>query len=140
MARKLTAKQEAYKNLRVQGVTGPNAYRDTYNTKASPKIVSLEAAKLDKNPIIALELENIRKEATENALCSTEWIVKGLMKEAEGNGEDSTSSARVAAYKALTDFTGGFDNNKQKIDQTVTHKFSEMSDEELEEYIQTLST
>ena len=43
-----------------------------------------------------------------------EDIVKGLLIEAQTNGEGSTQSARVAAWKALTDYTGGFDNNTQK--------------------------
>ena len=121
MPRQLTDKQEKYKNLRVKGVTGPDAYREAYNTSASPANISKASQKLDKNPLIAPLLKQNREEVTERALCDAEWVVKGLMREASGvTDEDvglgSTGASRVAALKALSDFTGGFDNNKQKVE------------------------
>lgn len=136
LARKLTEKQENYKNLRVQGVSGPDAYRKAYKSKANPKNVSKEATKLDEHPLIAPELKQLREEVTKKVLCDAEWIARGLMKEAQGELDGCTGSSRVSAYKALSDYTGGFDANKHKIE--VTHAVKDMTDEKLDEYIKEL--
>jgi phage terminase small subunit len=126
MARKLTAKQEAYKNNRIQGMGVNESYRAAYAcTVMSDKSVSAAAGKLEKDDRIAMQLVSARKEAANKALLTTEDVVKGLMVEAQCNGEGSSQSARVSAWKALTDFTGGFDKNRQKIDQRnvdMTHE------------------
>jgi hypothetical protein len=45
------------------------------------------------------------------------------MDEAQGLGEDTSASSRVAAFKALSEFTGGFDSNKQKVElKQVSHE------------------
>jgi phage terminase small subunit len=117
MERKLTSKQEAYKNNRIAGMGVCAAYNKAYpEQKMSQKAVSVAANKLEKDPRIMLEMDAAKKEATERALVTVEDIVKGLLIEAQTNGEGSTQSARVAAWKALTDYTGGFDNNTQKTD------------------------
>ncbi|MEE9459664.1 MAG: hypothetical protein V3V84_07880 [Candidatus Bathyarchaeia archaeon] len=116
MARQRTEKQEIYKNLRMKGVIPTDAYRQAYNTNASPANISKAAQKLEIHPLIAPLLVSLREEAAENALCDAEWVVKGLMKEAIDKDNGSTGTSRVAAYKALSGFTGGFDKNKQKVD------------------------
>lgn len=67
---------------------------------------------------ISKAVEDFKAKGANRALVTVEDIVKGLMLEAQYNGEGSTQSARVAAWKALTDFTGGFDANTQKIQQS----------------------
>lgn len=117
--RKLTAKQEAYKNNRIQGMGVSDSYRDAYACKTmSDKAISVEANKLEQDPRIALDVKVKRKEAAERAIVTTEDVVKGLLIEAQTNGEGSTASARVSAWKALSDFTGGFDANKVKTELT----------------------
>jgi phage terminase small subunit len=119
MAKKLTTKQEAFKNNRIKGMGVSESYRSAYNCgKMSDKAVSVEANKLEKDPRVALEIKVNRQEATERAIVTTEDIVRGLLIEAQTNGEGSTQSARVAAWKALSDFTGGFDANKVKTELT----------------------
>lgn len=121
--RKLTAKQEAYKNARISGVDPSAAYDIAYPThKMSRNAVNVEAQKLERHPTISLLIEESRAEATERAIVTTEDVVKGLLVEAQCNGEGSSQSARVAAWKALSDYTGGFDTNKQKVQQEVTGK------------------
>ena len=56
--------------------------------------------------------------ATKKALLTTEDVVNGLLVEAQYSGEGSSQSARVSAWKALSDYTGGFDVNKQKVDHS----------------------
>ena len=54
--------------------------------------------------------------ATDRALVTIEDVVNGLLTEAQCNGEGSSQSARVSAWKALSDYTGGFDANTKKIE------------------------
>ena len=123
MTRKLTSKQEAYKNARIDGMGVSASYNAAYpDQKMTPQAVSVAANKLEKDPRISLEIEKAKETATERAIVTTEDVVKGLLVEAQCNGEGSSQSARVAAWKALSDFTGGFDTNKQKVQQEVTGK------------------
>jgi phage terminase small subunit len=119
MLRKLSVKQEAYKNNRIMGLGISESYKAAYNCKTmSDNAISKEATKLEQDPRIAPEVKVKRQEATERALVTVEDVVRGLLVEAERNGEGSTQSARVAAWKALSDFTGGFDANKVKTELT----------------------
>jgi phage terminase small subunit len=126
MARKLTSKQEAYKNNRIKGMGVSESYRAAYSCKTmTDRNVSVEANKLENDPRIAPDVKVKRKEATERALITTEDLVKMLLVEAQSCDDGSTHGARVSAIKLLTDFTGGFDKNRQKIDQRnvdMTHE------------------
>lgn len=118
-SRKLTAKQEAYKNNRIAGMGVCESYNAAYpDQNMSQKAVSVAANKLEKDPRISLEVNAKRKQATERALITTEDLVKMLLVEAQNIEDGSTHGARVSAIKLLTDFTGGFDNNRQKVHNT----------------------
>lgn len=119
MARKLTAKQEAFKNLRIQGVGVSASYKLAYpDQNMNDKAVSVAANKLDKDPRVRLEVNAKRKEAAERAVVTTKELAKMLLSEGRGDKEDSTPASRVAALKTLTDYTGGFDANKVKTEVT----------------------
>lgn len=127
MSNKLTVKQENYKNLRISGLQPIDAYRQSYDAEnSSAKTMSIEANKLEKNPKIALAIDEAKKIATERALVTIEDVVQGLLSETRYQGEGATQSARVSAWKQLGEFTGGFDKNKQKVEQQTI----EMSHEE----------
>jgi hypothetical protein len=64
---------------------------------------------------VKAEIEAFKAKGAEKALVTIEDLVKLLYDEAQGLGEDTTSSARTAAIKVLTDFTGGFDANVKKV-------------------------
>jgi len=66
-------------------------------------------------PQIQEAIQDFMGKATSKALVTTEDIVKGLYDIAQHGESDA---ARVSAYKTLTDYTGGFDANKQKVDHT----------------------
>jgi len=120
MARKLTDKQEAYKNNRVKGMEPQDAYKAAYSAKGmNCNSISKEISKLDEHPLIAPELLKNTEEAAERAIVTLEMVLNGLLLEATANGEGCTQSARVAAWKALSDHTGGFDTNKQKLEHTA---------------------
>jgi phage terminase small subunit len=132
MARKLTSKQEAYKNARIAGNDPSAAYDIAYaGHKMSRKAVSKEAQKLEKDPRIAPAIEESRKEAADKALVTTEDIVRMLLKEADGTMQDATPSSRTSALKTLTDYTGGFDANKQKLEHSGAVDLSGKTDAEL---------
>lgn len=135
MARKLTAKQEAYKNARISGVDPSAAYDLAYDHKMNRNAVGVAAQKLENHPIIGLMIEKAKKKATDKALVTTEDIVRGLLIEAQTNGEGSTQSARVAAWKALTDYAGGFDANTKKVQHSGAIDLSNKTPEELEAII-----
>lgn len=119
MLRKLTVKQEAYKNNRIKGMGCSASYRAAYNCPTmSDNAVSKEATVLEQDPRISPEIDLKRKEAAERALVTVEDVVKGLLLEAKLEGEGSSQSGRVNAWKALSDFTGGFDTNKVKTELT----------------------
>lgn len=106
----LTSKQQAFCEAYVSnGFNGTQAAitagysQDTANRMASENMTK---------PVIAEYIAKFKESATERALVTIEDVVRGLMEEAKGSGEDTSTSARVAAWKALTDYTGGFDQNK----------------------------
>lgn len=137
MARQLTAKQEAYKNNRIAGMGVSASYRAAYDCKTmTDRNVSIEANKLEHDPRIALEIKSKRKEATERALVSTEDIVIALLKESKGEGEDTNPGARVAALKHLSEYTGGFDANKQKVEHSGS--IESLSDDQLNQKLEAL--
>jgi phage terminase small subunit len=79
MARKLTSKQEAYKNARIAGMGVSESYRAAYKASGmSDKAVSKEATKLEQDPRIALGVEVKRKEAETSAVMSREEALEKL--------------------------------------------------------------
>lgn len=85
-----------------------------YSEKTASHIGSENLGK----PDIQQAVQDFMNTASEKALVTTEWIVKRLAEEAEYYGEGATHGARITALKTLTDYTGGFDKNKQSIDHT----------------------
>lgn len=80
--------------------------------------------------------QQARSERTE---LTQDWVIEKLRREAEGRGQDTSSSARVAALKLLGLHRGMFPKKLQvtgKDDGPVD--FRTMSDEELRDYISNL--
>ncbi len=114
MLDKLTSKQSAF--VEAYCSNGFNATQAAKTAGYKPDNAYATGAENLKKPHIAKYVEEFKQKAAEQALCDTEWVVKNLMVEAQGMGEDTSSSARVTALKSLSDFTGGFDANKQKVE------------------------
>ncbi|MBV1928622.1 MAG: terminase small subunit [Gammaproteobacteria bacterium] len=118
---KLTAKQQAFCETYVSN--GFNATQAALSAGYSKKTAKDIACENLAKPNIAEYIASFKDEASERALVTVEDVVKGLMKEAQGIGEDTSTSARVNAWKALSDYTGGFDSNKQQnINVDMTHE------------------
>jgi phage terminase small subunit len=82
------------------------------------KSARITAARLLTKDNIQEYIEVFMAQAKEKALCTIEDVVEGLLTEAQCNGEGSSQSARVSAWKALGDYTGGFDKSVSKIDHS----------------------
>lgn len=133
MPRKLTDKQEAYKNNRIKGMGVSEAYNAAYpDQKMNDKAVSVAANRLEHDPRILLGIEQAKEKATERALVTVEDVVKGLLKETGEDVAGSTHNGRVAAWKGLGEHTGGFDTNKHKLEHSGNVIYTEMSDEQLD--------
>jgi len=132
MTRKLTAKQEAYKNNRIAGMGVSESYKAAYETSnMSDNALRKEASKLEHHPLIAPAVDKSKEKATDKAIVTLEMVLNGLLLEAQSNGEGCTQSARVAAWKALTDFTGGFDANKQKVEHSGGIDLNSLTDDQI---------
>lgn len=114
--KKLSPKQQAF--VEAYCHNGFNATQAAITAGYSKKTANQQGPKLLVNIGITKAIDAFKEKASQKALVSTQDIVRLLYVEAQGLGEDSTPSARVAALKALTDFTGGFDANTQKIQQS----------------------
>jgi len=110
MTEKLTAKQQAFCESYV--ANGFNATQAALTAGYKKTNATQQGCENLGKPYIQEFIQNFMAKASEKALITTEDVVKGLMKEAEGVSEDTSSNARISAYKALSDYTGGFDSNK----------------------------
>ena len=117
MPRKLTDKQEAYKNNRIKGMGVSESYRAAYDSKGmNDRTASIEANKLEHDPRIAPEIAKAKKKVADKVLVTVEDVVKGLLAETKEESDGSTSGSRINAWTKLGDFTGGFDANKKKVE------------------------
>lgn len=133
MARKLTGKQESYKNYRIMGKGLKESYCASYKAKSmNDSSINKAAQELDAHPLIAPCIKKARETATERALVTVEDVVKGLLKETGEDVAGSTHNGRVAAWKGLGEHTGGFDTNKHKLEHSGNVIYTEMSDEQLD--------
>jgi len=117
----LTAKQQAFCEHYVSN--GFNASKASISAGYSEQTAKQMGTENLSKPVIAEYIARFKAEATKEAIVTVEDIVRGLMIEAKGQGEDTSTSARVAAWKALSNYTGGFDNNKnQNMNVEQTHE------------------
>tara|TARA_R110000803_G_scaffold58245_6_gene116490 strand:- start:667 stop:1041 length:375 start_codon:yes stop_codon:yes gene_type:complete len=122
------------------GKGAKDSYCAAYNAKGmSDQSISKEAKKLDKHPQIAPQIISKKEEATERALVTVQDVVKGLLLEAQTNGEGSTQGARVSAWKHLGEFTGSFDANKQKVEHSGEIDINNLTDDQIQARIAALS-
>jgi phage terminase small subunit len=117
----LTSKQERF--VAEYCKNGFNATQAAKDAGYKPDNAYATGAENLRKPQIASKIDEYKAKVAQDVLCDTQWVVKGLMDEAQGLGEDTSASSRVAAFKALSEFTGGFDSNKQKVElKQVSHE------------------
>ncbi|AUR96659.1 terminase small subunit, partial [Vibrio phage 1.231.O._10N.261.49.F8] len=114
--KKLTDKQRRF--VEEYCSNGFNATKAAIAAGYSEKTAGSISSENLQKPEIQSGISEFMGKVTNKALCTVEDVVNGLLTEAQYNGEGSSQSARVAAWKALSDYTGGFDVNKQKVDHS----------------------
>ena len=113
---KLTGKQKAF--VEAYCSNGFNATQAALSAGYSEKTAREMGSENLTKPNIAKAIQDFKDKATDKALVTTEDVVRGLYMEATGDGEGYSSSSRIQAWKALSEFTGGFDANKNKTEIT----------------------
>lgn len=116
------------------------AFRATFpNSKAKQESLHQKASAFHKIVEVQsriVEVRELMREVAEKEFnLTTMDVVKGLYTEATTNGEGSTASARVSAWKALGEYTGGFDANKQRLEHSGSIDLTGKSDAELQAII-----
>jgi len=111
---KLTDKQRRF--IEEYCSNGFNATQAAISAGYSKNTASETGSENLGKPQIQQAVQEFMSKATEKALITTEGLVEKLLAEAEYDGEGASHSARISALKTLTDYTGGFDNNKQKVE------------------------
>jgi len=94
--RLLTAKQCAYRDARVSGLGPSDSYRHAYDVRnMSANAISVEAAHLEKHPILSLAVTSAQARVTESVVRNASDISRAAWAIIEN--EDAPASARVAA-------------------------------------------
>jgi phage terminase small subunit len=118
---KLTSKQKLFCEYYVSN--GFNATQAAISAGYSEKTARQIGFEILKKPDVSKYIEDYKKKVAKIVLITTEDVVRGLMKEAFGECEDSTSATRISALKALSDYTGGFDANRTtQVNVDMTHE------------------
>jgi hypothetical protein len=121
-ARELTAKQKQFARLVAQGVTGAEAYRQSYDTSASPKRVGDQAAALKRDPRISSEINRLSMINEARELHSPQQIRALVIErlQMEAMNEDNPPNSRIRALELLGKVTevAAFTERRE---QTVVH-------------------
>ena len=112
---KLTAKQQRF--IEEYCGNGFNATKAAISAGYSEKTAQEQSSRLLSKVIVSDAVQKFMNKATQKALVTTEDIVKELW---QLGRYAEAESVRHSALKTLTDFTGGFDANKQQIESNVT--------------------
>lgn len=106
----------------LKGMDSVPAYLEAGGRAKSKVTRRICANEILSNPSVSEFIESMQSTAANAALCTAEDLVKALMCEAGINTDkippDTKQAGRVAAIKILSEYTGGFDKNKQQIEHT----------------------
>ena len=132
-ARELTAKQKQFARLVAQGITGAEAYRQSYDTSASPKRVGDAAAALKRDPRIASEINRLSTLNEIRELHSPQQIRALVIErlQMEAMNEDNPPNSRIRALELLGKVTevAAFTERRE---QTVVHSSEQIRNQILD--------
>ncbi len=112
----LTAKQQRYvEEYCSNGFKGTKAAIAAGYSENSAHDISSENLK---KPEIKAAIDEYKAKLSAKTLVTAEMLVEMLLNEANCHDEGASHSARISAIKLLSDYTGGFDKNKQKLDHS----------------------
>jgi hypothetical protein len=113
-SRKITAKQEAFANYVASGLPPSESYRRAYNTKGSPAVVSVKAAELKRNPLVAAFITRFQEENRQTRLW--ERVDKRRLLAQVMGDPDMDTGRKLEAIKIDNAMTG--DDAPQKVEVT----------------------
>jgi hypothetical protein len=122
----LTAKQENFGQLVADGKTLTDAYREAYNSKASARVMAVEASRLKAMLKIAARIAELRRQsADERTLTRTSKrrILAGIAEDGK-----SPAQARIGAIKTDNEMTGDNAPEKTEIRVGPTDTLGELID------------
>lgn len=131
MPRLKNAKHELFAQGMAKGMKQAEAYAAA-GFKPNPQA----ASNLCKKVNILDRVAEIQSKAAKRAEVSAQDVLDGLHKEATREGEGTTHGARVQAWGLLGKYHKLFID---RIEAEVTHKFSSLSDDELDQEINRLA-
>lgn len=129
----LTARQKAFID---QYLVDLNATQAAIRAGYSEKTANREGTRLLSNVVIAKEIAKRSLKATRRAEITVQDVLDGLYKEATSFGEGTTQSARVSAWGYLGKYHKMFID---RIEADISHSFSDLSDDELDQAIEEMS-
>lgn len=118
----MTKLQQHVALAKLHGTNRREAYREGGGKAVGESALDSGITEILKKPKVYEFIVSMSEIVVERILCTTEDVVKGLMKEALLNRNDTdkavetTPASRVSSLKALSDYTGGFDKNVKKIE------------------------
>lgn len=105
MARKLSPKQEKYKNNRIKGMEPLESYRDAYNSKSlNAKAVQANAYKLEQDTRISLAIDEARQKALDDSILTREEALQILTTNARS--EEVAERDKHQAIKQVSTMQG----------------------------------
>jgi phage terminase small subunit len=109
----MNSKQQAF--VEAYCCNGFNATQAAITAGYSERSAEVQGSRLLSNDKVKASVDSLKSKGAERALVTIEDVVRGFLKEAQGKQDDTTSPARNAAWKELSNFTGGFDANVRKV-------------------------
>lgn len=130
---KLTPRQHRFV---AEYVSDLNATRAAIRAGYSSKTANEQGSRLLRNVSVSEAIARAAHRHMLRAEVTVQEVIAGLHREATHYGEASSHSARVAAWTQLGRYHQLF---VDRIEKTVTNQLSDLSDEELDEWIQRIA-
>ena len=131
--RKLTLKQEAFRNAFLETGNACRAYRRAYDcANMSAHAIEVEASRLVRHPVIALSIEQYRKSKIADTMLTLEEHMVELRKLRDVAKARGQLSAAIRAEELRGRLRGFY---VEKVDHGNAGQFANMSDEELHNFI-----
>lgn len=116
MSKPLTVKQQRF--VEEYCSNGFNGTKAAIAAGYSEDCAQQQASENLTKPLIKQAIDEHKSKLTAKTLVTAEMLVEMLLNEANYHEEGASHSARISAIKLLSDYTGGFDKNKQKLDHS----------------------
>jgi phage terminase small subunit len=129
---KLTPRQQRFIAEYVKDLNGTQA---AIRAGYAAKHASAQSYQLLQKTTVQDAIAKFSRQHMLRAGITAQDVIAGLHEEATRMGEGSSHSARVQAWTQLGRYHGLFDN---RVERSVTHKLSDLSDEELVEWTERL--